>query len=248
MKVRKTLVAAGLLASMANLAWAGESSHDLSLGLGLIHFSDHYIGENDETLLVPLITYKTERFSLGVWEGASYDFYQRDGLSLNVKAVPRYTTLDGPDADRLQGIDRKTTLDAGVGLDYTFGRSYISASAVAEVTGKHDGFELDAKIGRTSNLGDFAIVYGVGVTWQSKELSNYRFGVRTTEIMDGRPAYSADATIVPYVEFLAEYPLSETWKVVTGGQLSILTGDIKDSPLVGSNESFIVFSGLMREF
>ncbi|MEE4637931.1 MAG: MipA/OmpV family protein [Wenzhouxiangella sp.] len=197
---------------------------------------------------MPLVTYQTDRFSVGVLEGASFHFFQQDDLSLNIRAVPRYTTLDGPDSDELKGIDRKATLDVGIGLDYTFGSAYLSAKAVAEVTGEHDGFELDIKIWRTSDFGDLSIVYGLGASWQSEDLSDYRFGVRTTEVLDGRPAYSADATVIPYAEFLAEYPISDSWKVLAGGQLTILTGDVKQSPIVDSKESFGIFGGLMREF
>jgi len=248
MNVRETAVAAGLLVCMVGSAWADEPTRELSFGVGLVHLSDHYIGDNDETLLVPLIRYKTDRFSIGVLEGASYEFYRNGGLSLNVRAAPRYTTLDGPDANELKGIDRKTTLDAGIGLDYIFGQAYISASAVAEVTGKHDGFEVDLKIGRASDFGGLSIVYAMGASWQSKDLSNYQYGVRVEEALDGRPAYSADATVTPYVEVIAEYAVSERWKAVAGGQLSILTGDIKSSPIVGSTASFGVFTGLVREF
>ena len=248
MSVRKTAVVAGLLLGMVGSVWADEPARELSLGLGLVHLSDHYIGDNDETLLVPLISYKTDRFSIGVLEGASYNFYRNNGLSVSVRAAPRYTTLDDPDSNQLQGIDRKTTLDAGVGVDYIFGQAYVSASAVAEVTGKHDGFEVDLNIGRASHFGAFSIVYGLGASWQSKDLSDYLYGVRVTEVLDGRSAYSADATFAPYAEFLAEYAISEKWKAVAGGQLSILTGDVKSSPIVDSTASFGVFTGMVREF
>jgi len=91
-------------------------------------------------------------------------------------------------------------------------------------------------------------VYAMGASWQSKDLSNYQYGVRVEEALDGRPAYSADATVTPYVEVTAEYAVSERWKAVAGGQLSILTGDIKSSPIVGSTTSLVVFTGLVREF
>ena len=162
--------------------------------------------------------------------------------------MPRYTTLDSPDSEQLQGIDRKSTLDLGFGMDYMFGQSFVSASFLAEVTGKHDGFELDLNIGRTSSFDRFSITYTLGASWRSRDLADYQYGVRWSEVLDDRPAYSADATIVPYSEFSVEYSISGKWKVISFGQISILTGDIKSSPIVGSTASFGIFSALAREF
>lgn len=250
MSVKVIVCGSALLLGLANLVWANESepANELSLGLAGVFLSDHYVGDNDEALLVPLISYRTDRFSIGVLEGASYRFYDAEGLSLNMRATPRYTTLDNPDAQQLQGIDRKTTLDAGIDMKYMFGPAYVSASAVAEVTGKHDGVEVDLTIGKISEFDSLSIVYGVGISWQSKKLSNYLYGVRAADALDGRPEYLASETVAPFAEFAAEYAISQKWKAVAGGQLSILTGDNKSSPIVGSTESFGVYAGLTREF
>ena len=49
-------------------------------------------------------------------------------------------------------------------MDYMFGQSFVSASFLAEVTGKHDGFELDLNIGRTSSFDRFSITYTLGAS------------------------------------------------------------------------------------
>jgi outer membrane protein len=248
MNSKLTALMASLLVVSTSAVEADQTENTLSLGLGVIHFSDHYIGDNDETLLAPYFRYTKDRFSIGLFDGASYDFYSNDGLSVNARLVPRYTTLDGPDSEQLQGIDRKSTLDLGFGVDYMFGQSFVSASLLAEVTGKHDGFEIDLNIGRSNSFDRFSVTYVLGASWRSRDLADYQYGVRVPEALGDRPAYSADAMIVPYSEFSIEYSITEKWKVITFGQISLLTGDIKSSPIVESTASYGIFSALAREF
>lgn len=248
MTLNRTALAIAVLISCAGMAAAEEANKSLTIGLGAIQISDHYVGDNDETLAVPLINYESDRLSIGVLQGLSYTVYRNDGLNVTLRAAPRYSNLEDPDALELDGIDRNATLDLGVGVDYRFGQSFVSTSLLAEVTGEHDGFEIDAKAGRVDVIGPVSIAYAVGASWQSEELANYQFGVRAPEALVDRPAFSVDSAIVPYAEALVEYPFADKWVVIAGGQINLLTGDAKDSPIVESDTSYAVFTGLVRKF
>lgn len=248
MTLNKTALAIAVLISCSSMAAAEEPNHGLTLGLGAIHISDHYIGDNDETLGVPLISYESDRFSIDVLQGLSYSVYRKDGLNVALRAAPRYTNLDDPDAPELNGIDRNATLDLGVGVDFNFGQNFVSTSLLTEVTGEYDGFEIDAKVGRVDVIGPASIAYAVGASFQSEKLANYQFGVRAPEALAARPAFTVDSAITPHIEALVEYPFSEKWSVISGGQLNLLTGDATDSPIVDSDTSYAVFTGVVRKF
>ncbi len=248
MTLNRTALAIAVFISCAGMAAAEEPHQGVTIGLGAIHISDHYVGDNDETLAVPLINYESDRLSIGVLQGLSYSVYRNDGLNVTLRAAPRYTNLDDPHADELDGIDRNATLDLGVGLDYRFGQNFVSTSLLAEVTGEHDGFEIDAKAGRVDVLGPVSIAYAAGVSLHSEELANYQFGVRAPEALVDRPALSVDSAIVAYAEALVEYPFADKWAVIAGGQVNLLTGDAKDSPIVDSDTSYAVFTGIVRKF
>lgn len=250
--MNKKIIGTGtvLVFSLANIVKANdlEPTSEISIGLGRLFSSDFYIGNNDQSLFVPLIGYKSERFSIDVLEGASYNLYQNNALSYNLVANPRFTTLDEPDSPQLQGIDRKTTLDAGVGINYTFGQTFISASTIVEITGQHNGLEIDFNTARVSNIGALVTAYGFGISWHSKKLSGYQYSVHASEALDGRPEYSASTTIIPYTQFIAEYQISSKWKGTAGGQLLFLTGENKRSPIVSSSEAIDIYIGIISEF
>lgn len=248
MLLHKTALTAILALAYTNVANAEGDNHELSVGLGAIYISDHYVGDNDESLAVPLVTFASDRLTVGVLEGISYSVYKTGDLKLNLLAKPRYTSLDDPSSDELQGIDRSATLDLGLGAEYAFGQNFVSASFLAEVTGEHDGFEVDAKIGRIDFIGDVGLAYAVGAAWQSDDLANYQFGVRASEALASRPAFAPDAGVTAYVEALAEYRFRENWAIEAGAQFAMLTGDAKDSPIVDSDTSYAVFIGIVRKF
>jgi len=251
----KKLAIAAVITSLAvNAATAQESSGSFTVGFGGAYTSGHYIGgtqpgdTNNEGKVVPLLKYETDRFSIGVLEGASYTAYRDGPIEINLLAVPRYSGLDGTDIAALQGIKRKTTLDAGFGVNYSFGRTIVSATALAEITGEHDGFEIGAKVGRVSQLGKVVIAYAAGAVWQSEELTNYQFGVRTTEAVVGRPAFTTVSAITPFVEVGAEYAIADNWSIVAAAQLTYLPDDLSDSPIVGSNTALTLLTGIVHKF
>ncbi len=244
----KTAIAAAVILGCANNALAETDQIQFSVGLGAMHISDHYAGDNDETLIVPLVSITSNRFAVDVLEGASFSFFRNDTLDLKLLATPRFTNLDDPDADELRGIDRQATLDVGLGFDYAIGETIFSTSFLAEVTGEHNGYEIDAKVGRVEPVGKALVAYAIGASWQSQNLSDYRFGVRASEALIDRPAFTANASIAPYAEIFTQYLVSNKWAIIGGGQFTLLAGDAKDSPIVSSDISFAVFSGIARKF
>ncbi|MEO1779405.1 MAG: MipA/OmpV family protein [Pseudomonadota bacterium] len=214
------------------------------LGVG----TDIYVGDNDVVGGVPLIGYRGDGFSIGT-NGASVTLFDRGDAALDVFAAPRFFALTDVDEPELEGIDRDITLD--IGLRYVVDispRTTLDLSFAQEVTGEHDGQEVDARLSQSFQLGAIPLSAFAGLTWQSDDLSRYVYGVLPGEVRAGRPAYDPGATTTPYVGLRGGVPLSERAQVIGSLRVDFLGSDIEDSPIVDEDTAVSLGLGVQFSF
>jgi len=78
----------------------------------------------------------------------------------------------------------------------------------------------------------------IGAEWSSDRRVNYYYGVRDSEAIAGRPAYSPGQTINYFGGLKLGVPLGKLWALVGDVQYTLLGDEIQDSPIV--NKKFLM--------
>ncbi|GFE64746.1 MipA/OmpV family protein [Litoreibacter roseus] len=230
----------------AVLAQDGQQGFSAGLAVGVS--TNPYIGEDNDASPFPLIRYQGNGFSVGT-TGVFIDAFSTPVSKLEFVATPRFTGLEDPDADELNGIDRDFTVDAGFRFTYdvTPGTELVT-TVLQEVTGEHDGQELRVSLSRSSDGFGFPLKGTVGVSWKSEDLSEYTYGVFASEARGGRDAYSPGSTLTPFVGLSSSIPLSQSAVLIGGVRAEFLEDDISDSPIVDEDVIFGASIGVQFSF
>ena len=92
------------------------------------------------------------------------------------------------------------------------------------------------------------IYLGTGLTYFSQDIINYYIGVSPDEVLATRPEFEAKSGFRAQAEIYAQYPVSESWSFHTGITHSYFSSNVKDSPLVDTNQVTQVTLGVMYVF
>ncbi|MEL7213697.1 MAG: MipA/OmpV family protein [Pseudomonadota bacterium] len=230
-------------------AGSAMAQEGFSFGLGTSVSSNPYVGEDDTTVgVVPILRYQGQGWRVGT-DGAGVDLYQGSPLSAEAVLLPRFTALQDPDDDELDGIDRETTLDGGLSLSYALSdRASLSATVLQELTGEHDGQEVDLSLSTALLLGAVPLNVTGGMSWKSDALGTYLYGVEGGEATDDRPAYDLDGSVTPYLSLSSGFPLSEAAQLVGSVKVEFLPGEVRDSPIVEDDTVTSGFVGVQLSF
>ena len=200
---------------------------------------------DDDLLVVPLVRFEGERtFFRGVRGGVR--LMQSEGHELTVFGEARLDGYDSKDSPYLAGMaDRRASLD--VGLSSTWISSKLGAlelSVAADALDRSGGVELSAGWTGLFRAGAWTFLPGAAVRWQDASLVDYYYGVRTSEAVPGRAAYSADSAVTPEVSLLATRPLRGRWNLFAVANHSFLPSEITNSPIVDRNGSTTLLVGV----
>lgn len=202
--------------------------------------------ELDEGLLVvPLVRFEGERAYLRGLRGG-IRLVESPGYELAVFAQARLDGYDAKDSPYLAGMDdRRASLDLGVGSTWTSQTlGALELSAAVDALDRSGGYELAASWTGRFTAGSWTLFPGASLRWQDAKMVDYYYGVRASEAVTGRAAYSADAALTPDVSLLATRPLGKRWNVFARASHARLPSQVTNSPLVDRNGSTTLFLGL----
>lgn len=223
-----------------------EANQPLVLGLGVVYRDKVYQGYDDDEKWqpIPLIIWENDKFffrattagwkliSDETWEVAAIAEFRGDGY-------------DSSDADILQGMsDRDQALDAGAHLIWRAGNGFgLKAVWVADVSNKHEGYEIRGEAFYAKKIGDFVLQPSVSVIQQSDDTVDYYYGVKSGEAIAGiRPAYQADQETNYRAQLAVNWnPGGSNWQILFGGRFDFLGDEIDDSPIVADSTMFMGF-------
>ena len=161
--------------------------------------------------MLPYIAYRSERFSLG-FDGGSYTVYDDNGQSLQLLIRPRFPLIDD-DVPELSGLSRDIGLDVGATLGVETAPGFtVSLTALQGLTDAQQGQEVDLRF--SHQLGQLPVSLYAGAAWQSDELTEYLYGVRSDEAVVGRPAYAPGAAITPYIGVQGILPVTDRAAII----------------------------------
>lgn len=215
--------------------------------IGIVSVSP-YEGDDTQTILVPNVAFRSGPLSFSA-RGINYTAYEGSRDSIDLFLASRFEPYDSSDSPALTGLDRDFSLDLGLAYSLTLNSGTVLRAAVQqEVTGEHDGQEVDFRL--SQRLGTRSLPVGVfaGATWRSEDLSNFLYGVGDTEAIAGRPAFDTGATVSPYIGVGTRVPLGDSFSLTGSLRAEYLGRDIRDSPIIDNSTTISATLGLTFDF
>jgi len=161
----------------------------------------------------------------------------------------------GGDPELLVGLkEREVTIGAAIRYsqyfeDALFRLDFAYGSSGEDEKENHvGGLIIDSFYSYLLPYKNWDIYLGVGLSYFSQDIINYYIGVSPDEVLATRPEYEAEAGFRAQAEIYAQYPVSESWSFHTGITHSYFSSNVKDSPLVDTNQVTQVTLGVMYVF
>ena len=252
-------------AASAECAVVGRWEVSASLGFG--ERTNPIEGKSDIPLVVvPHISWYGKRFFLENLE-VGYTIHDGESNAFNLIAAPGYDRvffhkndlqnifIPGPASGgsgftaagtvvpstgkEFEVKDRHTTYLVGPEWGFNYGRVTGQLNALREVTGQHNGYEVRAALATplfsSPQLG--ALTASAGLTWKSREVVRYYYGV------DG--LYEPDSALNTFVKLHYARSLSDRWAINAFAHYERLGSSISDSPIVIEDHVLTFFTGVV---
>lgn len=234
---------------MPPFAVSQEQPQGISIGVGATRGLGIYVGEDNTATVLPLLRYDTEAFSIGVPDGLRVTVLDQNAFRLSALITARPSTINASDAQELDGLERKLTADGGFQASYRFGKpTELRLQAMTELTHEHSGGELSLSLSQAFPLGRVPLMLQAGVTWQSKELTSYLYGVSSTESTDLRPVYSSGDVVIPHLSVTTVLSIARNTRLITSIGADFLPDEISISPIVNEDVAVHGFLGIIHNF
>lgn len=243
----KALPLAALMAMLSQTAHADT----FSVGAGALAATSPYRGYDTKFYPLPVINYDSDRFYVHTLV-AGYNLWkdQQNQLSVIVGYNPFSFRPGHSDNQQLKRLKKRHgTMMAGVAYSYTADWGTIRSSLTGDTLDNSNGVVGDVAYLYGIKGDNWAVVPGVGVTWNSAKENNYYYGVSGRESRrSGLDTYHPDDSFNPYVEVTAKYSFAPRWQAFVSGRYTHLTNQTKDSPMVNKSYIGVLTTGVTYSF
>ncbi|HLW74821.1 MAG TPA: MipA/OmpV family protein [Gammaproteobacteria bacterium] len=214
-------------------------------GGGLAVTDPGYLGYNRQVTPIPLIFYHNGRFFFaGITAG--YLLSNGDHYRFSLVVLPQFNRLSASDSPQLAGIQtRQWSLDGGANVDLFGGWGRFNLGVAHDLLDRNNGTGANVGYHYSFRLGDWTLTPGLGIRWESANLTNYYYGVSPAETIPGRPAYSPGSATNPFVDVSVSTAISEHWQFRGYLQYMHFASAIHDSPIVDRSGSPTIFIGFV---
>ncbi|WP_223668600.1 MipA/OmpV family protein [Kangiella shandongensis] len=228
------------------------------------YYSDNFFIDN---LTLGYTTFDTADFKLDLTGKLNSDFYYFEGASNTTKAFALFSEVTG--IRRTDGLDpllnfgdyqlrdRKASYLVGPELTWKLNDTVsMKFDARKDVSRIHYGAQATVEFQYINSLQDWYFEQRIGVTWKSKEVNNYYYGISFEETPDELPTgqampnifrenltYTAKDSFTPYLAFNFNTPVSDDWTFLTSLKVEFLDNTITESPLVDTDYAIFTFIG-----
>lgn len=246
-----------------DMEWKGEASTpsrrcptlpfdgELTLGAGGSVSSSPYKGYGPDWLPFPMITYEGERFFIRGYT-AGVKIINLPYLELSAFAGYDSTSFEASESSnrRLRRLeDRSPSAQAGMELRLLSPYGMFHVSGAGDVLSRSNGFNGDIGFIQSIEFGPLELLPAVGAYWSDARYNSYYYGVTRKEARkSGLGAYAPGSGFAPYVSFAIDYSLTEQWELFCQGEVTFLSGAVKDSPMVGETHTQSLTLGLTYTF
>ncbi len=223
------------------------------LGLGALAHDDAYKGKDTQVLPMPIIWWQHGNLYVrGSRAGVILGNPDSKVLECSLFLEPRFMGYDSDDSNNLFGMDdREYSLDAGIGVEWPIPHAYgitLDTSFAADILGENEGQEVKVALTKLFDFKPFFFKPRLGVAWQSQDLVDYYYGVRSQEATAARPAFSPNDAFNPALGLDFYVGLSEEWMLISRVNVNFLDSEISDSPIVEGHATQAYLIGVARMF
>uniref|UniRef100_A0A486XUZ7 MltA-interacting protein n=1 Tax=Rheinheimera sp. BAL341 TaxID=1708203 RepID=A0A486XUZ7_9GAMM len=216
-------------------------------GVGVGVNQEIYQGYKRRVIPLPLLGYRGEKLSV-YGPFVSYELAKANEVSLMAKLSPRFAGYDDSDSDVFIGMKRKSSLDAGIGLQYKLDNWTLDTEALTDVLGNSNGQEVKLKFSYSLRYGPLQLSPEVGVSYSSSKLVNYYYGVRMDEATSSRSPYRAGSAVNYHTGMVLSTPIFFGGMTRLGLQYHWFDNSIADSPLTDRDSGASAFLAWSKFF
>lgn len=214
------------------------------VGAGIIAL-DHPVAER-RAFLVPLasVSYRDTFYlnigKAGVWLLKSADRRARVGVALKARGG-----YDPEEIEGLAGMDeRDTSAEAGVNAIWRTRPVTVSFGVYTDVSDKSNGNSAQFGLSRPFRLSErWSLIPSLGAEWLSTEVVDYYYGVKPSEAIPNRPAYTGRSSVNIRAALMTHYKLTPAWSLFGGASVTHLGSGITDSPISVEDNVAAIFIG-----
>lgn len=212
--------------------WSGR------LGIGL-QIAPDFLGSSDHTLTGALdfkASYKDIIFIENNKIGSI--LYKKRLLRAGIigrASLGRRNDLVLADLQGLRDVDE--AFEVGIFAGTSLYKLFLSAEAYFDVSGVHNGANVEAEIGYTYEFNSkFTVSPILGAVWGSDDYMQTYFGVDDAAGTSFEPYKAGGGFYEMYAEVAMEHRLSKNWLVKGSMRFSDLVGSAAKSPIVRSDD------------
>jgi outer membrane protein len=144
--------------------------------------------------------------------------------------------------------DRSYAVEAGIELLAGGRWGHLQVTAHQDVSNTHDGYEIDLEYGSGLRYERWYIEPLLGISFKSRSLNNYYWGVRASEANEAMPAYDAGSGFNLRGGVRAGYHFSRNWAVSFAARYERLNDEAAASPIVVDRSVLGYFVGVGYRF
>lgn len=201
-------------------------------GFGLGLSREIYQGFDRRVIPLPILGYRSEKLEV-YGPFVSYDVFEAKAVEFSVKLAPRFQGTDEDDSDVFIGMDeRKFSMDLGVGVSYQKQNWKTTASAMFDVLGRSDGYELEFQVGRVFGYGPVFVEPSISVSYLDDKHVDYYYGVREYEVAENRGFYQGKSAVNTAVGISVSTPIFFGGFTQLALDYTWYDSSITDSPIV----------------
>ncbi len=225
---------------------------DLTIGLAATAERDIFKDIDSEIEPSYFLVYHNGPFHIVAYEdlNVKFDIYDNDVFAFGLNgSMPLDPGYHPDDSDYLKGMDELDTLYyAGAEASITLAGVETSLTFLQDVSGEHDGQQVDLEVGYEWTAAGFIFHPEVSLTWMSADMVDYLYGVGVHEARPDRPAYAPDASYEASAQLLIRRPIFGNFSIIGRLEATTYGSEITDSPIVEEDYSFEGALGVAYSF
>ena len=245
------IIKKNLLIAAALFSTSSAMADEFSLGAGAVFNESPYKGYNENISAVPLISYEGDHFYVRqtaagwiVWEDS------KNEISLTAAWMPLHFDPDDNDDHAMKQLDeRKASVFLG-GAYYRHEHwGSLKFAVGADAMDESGGVVGELSYFHPLRMERLTLTPSVGVFYYDESFNDYYYGVSGSESRrSGLNEYAAGDSWSPYIGLSAKYQLTQSLFVNASAVYTVLPDDVKNSPMVVRDDSFVLMTGMSWRF